>query len=498
MAATHPLTAGARIAALAVALLGLAAAAHVPPAAAAGDGSLTLLRGKAGCLSAPTWRFKPGCTRIRGLRKPSDVAVSPDGRNVYASSPISHTIAVFARSARTGALRQLHGRAGCLNPAGRYGCGRARGLRTPSGIEVSGDGRNVYVQGTDAIAVFRRDRRTGALRQLPGKAGCVGDRPRERSRQGCAAGRALAAQFDLALSPSGRFLYVASGWYVESSPSQGGIATFRRDPRTGRLAQLPGAAGCVTALGRQRCGRARSMPQLGANEVVLDRSGGNLYATTASGTFTGIIVFDRLRDGGLRQLRGPGGCVSGGGAGGCTPARAFDGAHGLAASPAGIDNLYASSSFFVSPGVRNGTVVNLLREGATGALSQPAGPVGCVSWNGGFDCASTHSQMNAAGAVAVSPDGRSVYAPLISELGGAGMVVFGRDRTTGGLFQLPGPAGCIAYNPTPDCADSGGLAATAIALSADGHNAYVTSGSASPSATGLPPYYALAVYKRSR
>ena len=78
------------------------------------------------------------------------------------------------------------------------------------------------------------------------------------------------------------------------------------------------------------------------------------------------------------------------------------------------------------------------------------------------------------------------------------MVVFGRDRTTGGLFQLPGPAGCIAYNPTPDCADSGGLAATAIALSADGQNAYVTSGSASSSVTGLPAYYALAVYKRAR
>jgi hypothetical protein len=497
VAAAHPLIARARIPALAVALLALLAAAPAPPAVAAGDGSLTLLPGRAGCLSVTTWRYKPGCARIRGLRRPSEVAVSPDGRNVYASSPISHTIAVFGRSARTGALRQLRGRAGCLNPTGRYGCGRARGLRAASGIEVSGDGRNVYVQGTDALAVLRRNSRTGALRQLPGKAGCVGDRPRERSRQGCAAGRALAAQFDLALSPSGRFLYVASGWYVESAPSQGGIAVFRRDPRSGRLAQLAGAAGCVTALGRQHCGRARSMPRLGANQVVLDRSGGNLYAT-ASGTFTGIIVFDRLRDGGLRQLRGPPGCVSGGGAGGCTPARAFEALHGLAASPAGIDNLYASASFSVFLGVRTGTVANLLRKGTTGALSQPAGRVGCISWNGGSGCASTHSQINAAGAVAVSRDGRNVYAPLISELGGAGMVVFGRDRTTGELFQLPGREGCLAYDPTPDCADSGGLAASAIALSPDGRNAYVTSGSGSPGGTDLPPYYALAVYKRAR
>jgi hypothetical protein len=231
---------------------------------------------------------------------------------------------------------------------------------------------------------------------------------------------------------------------------------------------------------------------------VLDRGGGNLYATTASGAFTGIIVFDRLRNGGLRQLSGPAGCVSGDDTGSCTPARAFEGAHGLAASPGGIDNLYASSSFFVFPGVRHGTVVNLVRNSATGTLTQPPGPPGCIGWDEPVGCASTHSQMNAAGPIAVSRDGRNAYAPLISELGSAGMVVFGRNRTTGELFQLPGRAGCLAYNPTPDCVDSGGLATTAIALSPDGRNAYVTSGSGSPTGTGLPPYYALAVYKRTR
>ena len=495
MAAARPLTAGARVAAVVVAVFGVAAVAPASPAAAAGDGSLTLLVGKAGCLSAATWRQKPGCTLIRGLRRPSDVAVSPDGRNVYASSPVSSTIAVFARSARTGALRQLRGRAGCVNSTGRYGCGRARALQTVSGIEVSGDGRNVYVQSTGALAVFTRSARTGALSQLPGKAGCVGDRPRERSREGCAAGRAMAAQFDLALSPSGRFLYVASGWYVESAPSQGGIAIFRRDPRTGRLTQLPGAAGCVTALARQRCGRARSMPRLGVTHLVLDRSGGNLYATT----FTGVIVFDRLPGGGLRQLGGPAGCVSSSADGGCTPARAFEGSpQALAASLAGIDNIYTTSGFYVSPATSRGSVVNLVRDSVTGALSQPAGPAGCVSWNAASGCAATHTQLTAPGAIAVSPDGRNAYASLISELGATGMLVFARNRTTGELSQLPGRAGCLAGDPTPDCADSGGLGANNIALSPDGRNAYVSSGSGSPNATSLPPYYALAVYKRAR
>jgi len=63
---------------------------------AAGDGSLTLLPGKTGGLSAPTWRYKPGCTPIRGLRKPADVVVSPDGRNVYVTASDSDAVAAFA------------------------------------------------------------------------------------------------------------------------------------------------------------------------------------------------------------------------------------------------------------------------------------------------------------------------------------------------------------------------------------------------------------------
>jgi DNA-binding beta-propeller fold protein YncE len=484
--------------ALTVATL-LALAGPTPPSAAAeGDGALTILDGKAGCLSAPSWRAKPGCTRIRGLRKPDDVAVSPDGRNVYATSPLDNTIAVFRRDARTGTLRQLRGPGGCLNPNGRYRCSRARGIRGAARIEVSTDGRSVYALGIEGIAVFRRDGDTGELEQLRKEAGCVGARLPGPRRERCAPGRAMARPSDLALSPNGRFLYVASSWDVESATAQGGIAVFRRDPITGRLRQHSGARGCVTARGAQHCRRARSMPRLGATRLVLDRRGHNVYASTASGTFTGIMVFDRLRGGGLRQPQGQAGCVSPAGAGGCTPARALDAPHALATSPVGGDNLYVSSSVFLPSGTRHGSIVNLLRDRASGALVQPLGALGCVWWNGGPGCAATHSEMHAAGEIVVSPDGRNAYAPLISELGNAGMIVFGRNRATGELFQLPGRSGCVAYAVTPECADSGGLAATAVALSPDGGNAYVTSGSGSPDGMGLPPYYALVVYGRAR
>ena len=56
---------------------------------------------------------------------------------------------------------------------------------------MSRDGKNVYVAsvGGDAVAVFARDRRTGALTQLDGEDGCVDN----RGDEGCADGRALDA-----------------------------------------------------------------------------------------------------------------------------------------------------------------------------------------------------------------------------------------------------------------------------------------------------------------
>ncbi len=472
------------------ALLGFWCAPLAPRAVAAGDGSLTRLEGKAGCLSVAGARGKRGCTRVRGLAEPRGVAVSSDGRNVYVTGERAHAVAVFRRSSRTGALRQLRGRAGCLSLTGRDGCGRARGLGYARDIELSADGRSAYVQGYESITVFRRDRRTGALRQLHGSGGCVRDRPRERPGEGCANGRGLGHPSDLALSPNGRVLYVASGWDEETTSLQGGIAVFRRDLRTGRLTQLRGARGCVTALGLEGCARARSIPRIGPLWVVLDRGGDNLYA----GAF-GVVVFDRLHGGGLRQLSGPSGCVTPLGAGGCTSARGFEGPRGLATSPAGVDNLYATSSYYVSPEGNHGAVVNLVRDRATGGLSQPAGSAGCITWGGAFGCASTHSVMPWSAAITLSRDGRNAYTALSTP--SHGLVVFSRNRATGELTQLSGQAGCISDTPAPDCADSGGLSATAIALSRDGRNAYVTSGGVGP--LNWPPAPdALAVYKRAR
>jgi DNA-binding beta-propeller fold protein YncE len=84
------------------------------------------------------------------------VTVSPDGRRVYAAAFDSGAVAVFARNRATGALRQLPGAEGCLGPAAE-GCTPARGLRDTVDVTVSRDGRHLYVASEAAgVAVFRR------------------------------------------------------------------------------------------------------------------------------------------------------------------------------------------------------------------------------------------------------------------------------------------------------------------------------------------------------
>src|SRR5690606_6310504 len=109
------------------------------------------------------------CADGVALEGPASVAVSPDGRNVYVAADFSDAVAVFARDRRTGALTQLAGADACVSEDGTGGaCAVGVGLDAPIGVTVSPDGRNVYVASviSDAVTVFARDGRTGALTQL--------------------------------------------------------------------------------------------------------------------------------------------------------------------------------------------------------------------------------------------------------------------------------------------------------------------------------------------
>src|ERR1700722_13867390 len=136
------------------------------------------------------------------------LAISPDGRNVYVASSRSHAIAVFTRNSHTGALSQRSGTAGCVALAGASGCARAVGLAVPNSLVVSPDGRNVYATsvGSNTVVSFRRNPSTGALTQLAGGAGCVAN----AARTGCVTGRAIDGPDAITISPNGQNVYVAA------------------------------------------------------------------------------------------------------------------------------------------------------------------------------------------------------------------------------------------------------------------------------------------------
>ena len=92
----------------------------------------------------------------------------------------------------------------------------------------------------------RRDRR--ALRPAAARGGgrCVSS----TGRGGCARGRSLDVAWDIALSPDGRFLYVAS--YASA-----GVAIFRRNTRPARCASSTAAPAACAASPRRKQARER-------------------------------------------------------------------------------------------------------------------------------------------------------------------------------------------------------------------------------------------------
>src|SRR5262249_53926779 len=140
-------------------------------------------------------------------------------------------------------------------------------------LVITADGRFVYVASQYAnaanvqvggIAVFSRNRTTGALRQLPGKLGCISADGSSNAGPGtCAVGREVDDVSNVHLTPDQNFLYASN----YDGPPLSGIAIFRRNATTGTLHQLPGKEGCVTQKGQTKQSGAtkvcRAMPNIG-------------------------------------------------------------------------------------------------------------------------------------------------------------------------------------------------------------------------------------------
>ncbi len=181
-------------------------------------GVLTQLTGTDGCVS----RDGSGgaCVDGRGLNGARALAMSGDGKHLYVASELVNAVAVFSRDKKTGVLTQLTGADGCIHETGFDGCADGKALIGPRGIAISKDGKTVYVAsvGSNAVAIFARDKTTGTLTQLAGTDGCVSN---DGTAGDCVDGEGLLGAGSVLVSNDGKNVYVASG-------SSSAVAGFSR------------------------------------------------------------------------------------------------------------------------------------------------------------------------------------------------------------------------------------------------------------------------------
>ncbi len=374
-------------------------------------GVLTAAPGRSGCVSRDG---TPGGERARNLRQGADiatrracaigrglfgvtdVAISPDGRNVYVGS--ADGLAIFDRNRAGGALTQKAGAAGCLTRTGNQrgaqartpGCGRARGLSGASSVTVSPDGRTVYATSVDVLA-FDRDAATGELQQLEGPAGCVAATSEGADGARCIADPDVDGATSIVVTPDSRQVYAASG---TDAGGAGAVAILDRDRRSGALTPGRGSGGCISQ--DPACTSARGLR--GAGAITLSADGANAYVVSFLGC--AIVVFDRdASSGRLVQKPGAAGAANRhASSGACSNRRqgqaaGFTGG-GIALSPDG-------RTLFVS--ARAGLAM-YARDPRGGALAYK----GCVSDDGEEKCEDV-KVLNIPISPVVGPRGRDLY-----------------------------------------------------------------------------------------
>jgi DNA-binding beta-propeller fold protein YncE len=446
------------LAALALPAGGLAAQGAQQPGSkgsAAKGGALVQLAGNQGCLvdhSKPI----PGCGIARALRGPGPfmgsraVAVSPDGKNVYVASSGSDAIAVFRRNARSGALTQPKGEAGCIAAKGANGCATAIGLDGPNSLTVSPDGRTLYAtaRASNSIGIFRRDPKTGALTQLPASAGCISGLPVPV----CAAGRALVGPDVVVISANGANVYVGSFF-------GNAVAVFDRDPASGALTQPGNSSGCIAeAIAGCTLGFALGAPE----GMAISGDGTSVYV--ASALSNAVVTLSREpTTGTLSQSSDGSGCVANATLTGCTIGRQLSGANAVAFNPGG--SVYVTSLF-------SNSVTAFTRSRSTGGLAQKPGTAGCLIWLRAAGC-SFGRAMKAPEGLAISPDGDNIY---VAAFATGAIDVLDRGGKFGKATQKPGRQGCLAPRSVPGCTRGRALrGVSSIALSPDGKSLYSTS-----------------------
>jgi DNA-binding beta-propeller fold protein YncE len=372
---------------------------------AADNGGLTYV----GCVSDSGDDGRTGtdgaCADGDALNGVRDVAVSPDGKFVYAVSLYSNGLVWFSREPETGALKP----AGCLKAAPRGDrCTGALNLLAPSSLAVSPDGKSVYVVSNfdSSIAQFKRDADTGALTA----GGCVSD---TGSDGRCANGTALRSVSDVALSGDG-----ASAFALANGVA---LTSYGRSAETGEL--TPKACAIGEALAGSSCSVA---PPLANGRDMLVAPNGQVIVADYANSAISVLKGDDLSPAACYVHQNPTLDDSesvddeeefddededtGDGeeeeeepepanpaVANCSPVKALESVNSLALSTDG-KALFASSGY--------GYLAAFSRNPDTGELRE----FGCLESDPYYKSCATHPSYY--GSVATTSDGRNLYATI--------------------------------------------------------------------------------------
>ena len=320
-----------------------------------------------------TWveQDKNGVGGVTGLDGAIDVAVSPNGANVYAvGTNGAGSLATFTRNPGTGGLTFLE--------SFIDGVGGVDGIAGARGVTVSADGKNVYVtgHGESALATFTRNPGTGALTWL------------EMDKDAVNSVDGIAGAWGLAVSPDDKHVYVAGDL-------DDAVATFSRNPTTGALTFVEFDKDGVSGVDGL---------DIATGVAVSPGAGGNVYVTSCGDS--AIATFSRNATSGAltfieQDKQGVGG---------------VDGmacARGVAMDQTGASVYVAAES--------DDAVTTFARNNTTGALTFVDTD---IDGAGGVD------GLNGSRDVATSPDCSSVYtASAVDDA----VSTFSRNPTTGEL-----------------------------------------------------------------
>lgn len=333
--------------------------------------------------------------KATAMNEPEIVKVSPNGANVYVTTTQANALVTFSRDPETGLLTET----GCISHNASTGCAitEAHGLDGPGEITVSPDEKNVYVTSyfESAVAEFARNTTTGELSPLPSPNECISSDAASKCATVTAAGLEQASS--LAVSPDGANVYVAA-----VGESGGDVAELERNPTEGALKQLGSPNACLST---EVVACTHVIDMYGPGEITVSPDGHNVYANSFD--FNAVLEFERNTSGpeagALKQLEAPNTCVSSEAKTPehCKSAKGIQGPFGMAISPDGAD-LYATGS-------TSDAIATFTRNPSTGALAQFGEPYECIT-EGTSGCG-TNNAVGLKGAFlpVVSPDGTNVY-----------------------------------------------------------------------------------------